>query len=269
MRILLTNDDGITAPGIAAMYRILSDLGPVEAVQVVAPMDVQSAVGHAVTIYEPIVTRKQTVVTEFGDQFQGIAVDGRPADCVKLAVNHLLDEPVDLVVSGMNGGVNMGINVLYSGTVAAAREAAIQGIPAIAVSLFIGDRKQTRWLDAAAHAGRVIEKLLDGPHQLGQLMNLNIPILDNGFEPKGVRVAPLSQSALTDRYNESADHAGDRCFKIQSSIAFRHTPADSDVACIFDGYITLTPLLTDSTDGQSIDSWTQHVESQFGEPETD
>ena len=152
MRILLTNDDGITAPGLAAMYRSLSRLGQVH---VVAPMDGQSAIGHAVTIYQPIVTRKQTVVTEFGDQFEGVAVEGRPADCVKLAINYLLDEPVDLVVSGMNEGVNMGINVLYSGTVAAAREGAIQGVRSIAVSLFIGDRKQTRWLDAADHAGIV------------------------------------------------------------------------------------------------------------------
>jgi len=266
MRILLTNDDGISSPGIAAMYRILQKMGQVE---VVAPMDVQSAIGHAVTIYEPVVTRKQTIVTEFGDQFEGIAVDGRPADCVKLGINHLLDEPVDLVVSGMNGGVNMGINVHYSGTVAAAREAAIQGVRAIAVSLFIGDRTQTRWLDAAAHAGRVIEKLLDGPHQPGQLLNMNIPILDNGFEPRGVRVSPLSRSPLTDRYNESADLAGDRCFEIESSIAFRHTPAESDVASIFDGYITLTPLLTDSTHGQGIDSWAGHVQNQFDDSAAD
>src|SRR5215213_6923366 len=130
MLILLTNDDGIMAPGIVAMYRELTQLGDVT---VVAPETVQSATGHGITLTAPLLTSK--VIVENG--FTGTAVDGRPADCVKLAVNQLLPRLPDLVVSGINSGANVGINVIYSGTVAAAIEAAFLGLPSIAVSLML------------------------------------------------------------------------------------------------------------------------------------
>src|SRR5690242_17161980 len=130
MRILLTNDDGIMAPGIVAMYRHLVQLGDVT---VIAPETVQSATGHGITLTAPLLTSK--VMIENG--FTGTAVDGRPADCVKLAIAQLLPEPPDLVVSGMNHGTNVGINVIYSGTVAAAIEAAFLGLPSVAVSLLL------------------------------------------------------------------------------------------------------------------------------------
>jgi 5'-nucleotidase len=118
--ILLTNDDGIRAPGLGE-------------IQVVAPETVQSATGHGITLTTPLLTQRVTVE----ETFTGTSVDGRPADCVKLAVAKLLPRPPDLVVSGMNSGANVGINVIYSGTVAAAIEAAFLGLPAIAVSLYL------------------------------------------------------------------------------------------------------------------------------------
>src|SRR3954467_37880 len=130
MLILLTNDDGIHAPGIVAMYRELVKLGEVH---VVAPETVQSATGHGITISAPLLTNRVTV--ENG--FTGIAVDGRPADCVKLAVAKLLPGAPDLGGGGLNAGANVGINVIYSGTVAAAIEAAFLGLPSIAVSLHL------------------------------------------------------------------------------------------------------------------------------------
>src|SRR3954469_2962900 len=130
MLILLTNDDGIRAPGLVAMYRELVSLGEVE---VVAPETVQSATGHGITITTPLLTNRVKVE----DAFTGTAVDGRPADCVKLAIDQLLPRRPDLVISGMNSGVNVGINVIYSGTVAAAIEAAFLGLPSIAVSLML------------------------------------------------------------------------------------------------------------------------------------
>src|SRR6187549_1712422 len=130
MRILLTNDDGIMAPGIVALYRELVTIGEVS---VIAPEQVQSATGHGITLTTPLLTSSVTV--ENG--FTGIAVDGRPADCVKLAVAKLLPRTPDLVISGMNSGANVGINVIYSGTVAAAIEAAFLGLPSIAVSLYL------------------------------------------------------------------------------------------------------------------------------------
>src|ERR1043166_2334624 len=130
MLILLTNDDGIMAPGIVAMYRELTHLGDVS---VVAPEQVQSATGHGITLTAPLLTSQVTIE----NAYTGTAVDGRPADCVKLAVNQLLPRLPDLVVSGINSGANVGINVIYSGTVAAAIEAAFLGLPAIAISLYL------------------------------------------------------------------------------------------------------------------------------------
>src|SRR5260221_7691815 len=122
MPILLTNDDGIRAPGLVAIYRELTSLGEVH---VVAPETVQSATGHGITLATPLLTNRVTVE----DAFTGTSVDGRPADCVKLAVAHILPRKPDLVVSGINSGANVGINVIYSGTVAAAIEAAFLGLP--------------------------------------------------------------------------------------------------------------------------------------------
>ena len=130
MLILLTNDDGIRAPGLVAMYRELTRLGEVH---VVAPETVQSATGHGITLSTPLLT--QRVMVE--DTFTGVSVDGRPADCVKLAVARILPRRPDLVISGINSGANVGINVIYSGTVAAAIEAAFLGLPSVALSLYL------------------------------------------------------------------------------------------------------------------------------------
>src|SRR6266516_3652267 len=129
MRILLTNDDGIYAPGLQALRPELQKLGEV---LVVAPSTEQSAVGHSVTLTTPLIVQE---VLDEHKKPMGWAVEGRPADCVKLALRELLDEPPDLIVSGLNAGSNAGINVLYSGTVAAAIEGAFFQRPSIAVSL--------------------------------------------------------------------------------------------------------------------------------------
>ena len=142
MFILLTNDDGIRAPGLLAMYHELTTLGDVH---VVAPEVVQSASSHGITISTPLLTQKVTIA----DGVTGTAVDGRPADCVKLAVSHLVPRPPDLVVSGINSGANVGINVLYSGTIAAAVEAAFLGLPSIAVSLYLRDEIPTDYARAS------------------------------------------------------------------------------------------------------------------------
>src|SRR5947208_10491312 len=153
MFILLTNDDGIHAPGIVAMWRELIKLGEVV---VVAPETVQSAAGHGITISAPLLTSQVTI--ENG--FTGTAVDGRPADCVKLAINQLLPRQPDLVVSGLNAGVNVGINVIYSGTVAAAIEAAFLGLPSVAVSLHLKNDVPADYARAAALGRETIEMTL-------------------------------------------------------------------------------------------------------------
>lgn len=258
MRILLTNDDGITAPGLAALHHAVQHLGEVVTI---APASVQSAMSHSVTFHRPIATRRVEVQSdEPPASFTGTAVEGSPADCVKLALARLLDSPVDLVVSGINAGANIGINVIYSGTVAAAMEAGFLGVPAIAVSLHIGDARKTRWARAAELARGVIEQAVQGPLRPHSVLNVNIPVLDGGAEPVGVRVVPISTSPLFDRYDESENPAGDRQYEAMGGLRFRHTPPDSDVEAVFARHITLTPLHFDMTDHARLAAWRSHVE---------
>src|SRR5688572_358583 len=168
MLILLTNDDGIMAPGIVAMYRELVKLGDVH---VVAPETVQSATGHGITITAPLLTSRVTIE----NAFTGTAVDGRPADCVKLAVAQMLPREPDLVVSGMNAGANVGINVIYSGTVAAAIEAAFLGLPSIAVSLYLRSDVPTNFKKAAKIGGEVVGQIWKAGIRPGQIVSVNIP----------------------------------------------------------------------------------------------
>src|SRR5438309_3896367 len=167
MLSLLTNDDGIRQPGLVAMYRELTRLGDVH---VVAPETVQSATGHGVTLSTPLLTDRVTVE----DTFTGTSVDGRPADCVKLAVSQLLPRQPDLVISGINSGANVGINVLYSGTVAAAVEAAFLGLPAIALSLYLRKEIETDYDAAAARSMKVIRQILDAGLNPGQVVSVNL-----------------------------------------------------------------------------------------------
>ncbi|MEM1166668.1 MAG: 5'/3'-nucleotidase SurE [Planctomycetota bacterium] len=183
MNILLTNDDGIRAPGIVALHDVLAGLDPAvpkplgDELQTIAPLTVQSATSHGVTFHEPLMVSEVTV----HESMDGLAVDGRPADCVKLALAALWPERFgtgtrpDIVISGMNAGANCGINVIYSGTVAAAIEAAFLGIPAIAVSLHLGAGRPD-FRAAARHARRAIDAVLATDLLTAHsCININIP----------------------------------------------------------------------------------------------
>ena len=243
MRILLTNDDGIDAPGIQAMKQALASLGEVI---MIAPETVQSATSHAVTFHRPI-----RVVERAG----GLAVSGRPADCVKLGLHQLIDGPVDLVVSGMNCGANVGINVLYSGTVGAAREATFSGVPGIAVSLHIDDWEHDHWQRAAKHARRAIDAVLAGPLDGKTVINVNVPVLDGGAEPAGMKVAPASLSRMKVRYETALDADGHSTYRIGSTMNFAEREAGSDVEALYQRFITITPLHFDTTCPASLPRW--------------
>src|SRR4051812_23796834 len=180
MLILLTNDDGIHAPGIVAMYRELMKLGEVH---VVAPETVQSATGHGITLDAPLLTNRVTVE----NAFTGTAVAGRPADCVKLAINQLVPRRPDLVVSGINSGANVGINVIYSGTVAAAIEAAFLGLPSIALSLYLRREVPTDYARAAVLSRQCIERMLEHGLRAGQCVSVNFPALRADQQPAGTK----------------------------------------------------------------------------------
>jgi 5'-nucleotidase len=240
MRILLTNDDGIMAPGILAMYRELVKLGEVA---VIAPEQVQSATGHGITLTAPLLTSSVTVE----NAFTGIAVDGRPADCVKLAIGQLLKEPPDLVVSGMNSGANVGINVIYSGTVAAAIEAAFLGLPSIAVSLHLTADIKPDYKRAATFALETIRTLLDRGIKGGEVININVPALRPDQSPAGTKVVRQCTRAFIDTYDKRTDPRGRDYFWNSSVYRLGETDGDTDVAALRDKYISVTPLQFDLT----------------------
>lgn len=239
MRILLTNDDGILAPGLAAMYRELRALGHVD---VVAPESVQSAAAHSITVRYPLLARRVHVANEF----HGHSVEGSPADCVKLAFHVLLERKPDLVVSGINAGANAGIHVLYSGTVAAAAEGAIQGCPAIAVSLEYSD--ELNFARAAQLTLGVIRTILAEGIDPGDLVSINIPELRAGW-PLGVRVASQSITSYPETFEQRQDPTG-RPYYWLSAKPLRETPEsdDTDLRAVREGYICVTPLKVNLTD---------------------
>jgi len=238
MRILLTNDDGIEAPGIRALYNAVKDMGEVH---VIAPATVQSAMSHAVTFHRPI------RVAEHEDHvYKGLSVEGRPADCVKLALRELMGDPIDLVLSGMNSGANVGINVIYSGTVAAAVEGSFHGIPSIALSLLIGEWDHDHWDRAAGHCREAIDAALAKGIAPGTAVNINVPCLDDGVEPKGIREAPVSMAPTRCLYGQTEDKDG-TIYQLNTSLQFERVEPGTDVGDPFDGYTPTTTLRFDVT----------------------
>ncbi|HOT73663.1 MAG TPA: 5'/3'-nucleotidase SurE [Anaerohalosphaeraceae bacterium] len=239
MHILLTNDDGIFAPGLAAMYSRLCRLGKVT---VVAPADVQSGAGHSISLRE---IRCDPV--EIVGKFSGFCVEGSPADCVKLAMNELIDEnePVDLLISGINCGANVGINIFYSGTVAGAIEGAFYGLPAVAVSAAADE--PMNYEAAADYALEVLTRIL--PLSAGQVVNLNIPRLSEG-RPKGVLVVPQSTHGFEESYHIDEDANGQGVYRLKGG-PHRDPHAEepaTDTQALAAGFITLTGLRLDLTD---------------------
>lgn len=244
MRILLSNDDGILAPGLAALYQAATGLGELS---VVAPDSPQSAAGHAITLTHNLVVQRVRVQGPCG--FEGISVDGRPADCVRLAIRNLLPERPDLVLAGINAGSNVGINVFYSGTVAAATEAAMLGIPAVAISASLtGEVDFSRFSQLAR---KVLACLLATGLRSGDLISVNLPPLVEG-NPKGIRVVRQSTAGLEDVYSRHLIE-GVESYRIGETYDFAPSDSDNDVIRLAEGYVTLTPLHIDRTDHRRLD----------------
>ncbi len=260
MRILLTNDDGIRAPGIRSLHHEVAKLGETNTI---APLTVQSATSHGVTFHEPLMVKDIHV----NDQFHGIAVDGRPADCVKLAITCLWEQRFtgqpDLVISGMNAGMNAGIHIIYSGTVGAAIEGAFLGVPAIAVSLHFKDYESIHWDIAANRARIAIEKILSfGPLPPHSMFNINIPLTEGPDRQvlidhtPTIKTVPMNLAAVGDDYDRRQSPSGQDYYWITGDgLNFDHTTEGSDVEAIFDGAITVTPLQYDLSDHSRILTW--------------
>ena len=243
MFALLTNDDGIYAPGLAALEdAVNNELRTL----VVAPSTEQSGVGHGITFLSPL-TAKEVFR---GEKRCGWAVDGSPADAVKLGVSEICPQRPDLIISGINAGLNAGINVLYSGTVAAAIEGSFFGITSIAVSLEWDD--QMNFERAAQFASGLVKKLISLRPPAGSLFNINIPTAALVETPK-VRVVPMSVARYGEAFERRVDPRGRNYYWASNDLPPPPSAQDSDVTALAEGVITITPLEYDLTNRTRLD----------------
>ncbi len=240
MRILVTNDDGVQAPGILALKTALEAI-PGADVFVVAPERPRSAAGHAITLHKPL----RLSQVSLADGSQAYAASGTPADCVVLGAQEVMQGRVDLVVSGINHGPNLGWDVHYSGTVAAAKEAAMIGYPAIAVSV-ASYAADVRYDAAAAFAARLAVWLFERPMPERTLLNVNVPSLAPE-QIAGILVARQGPRQYVDRYERREDPSGKPYYWLGGTLSDTRAPEGSDVRAIADGKISITPLQLDMT----------------------
>lgn len=238
LRILVCNDDGIAAPGLFALTQELKMLGEVT---VVAPDRQQSAVGHAITMNYPL----RAVPYHRNEEFFGYAVDGTPADAVKLAVKCLLPGRPDLLVSGINHGSNTAINIIYSGTVSAATEGTILGIPSIAVSLTT--YMEADFSYAAKFAARLSRMVLANGLPQGTLLNVNVPALPEG-SIRGVKVTRQGDSSWEDTFDVRRDPSNREYFWLTGKMKVTDSDPETDQVAVRDGYISVTPIRYQLTD---------------------
>lgn len=238
--ILVCNDDGIDAPGLAALAEAMRDLGDV---RVVAPATEQSAVGHAITVRDPVRVFGRTLELPSG-ALEVHSVTGTPADCVKLAVNQLLPRRPDLVVSGINRGPNTAVNVIYSGTVSAATEAAILGIDAVAFSLCAW--RAADFAPAGAIAQTIARRVIEEGLPPGILLNVNIPDrpLD---EVKGIQATRQARSRWEESFNERVDPFDQPYYWLTGTFVNLDEGENTDLEAIDEGYVSITPIHYDLT----------------------
>jgi 5'-nucleotidase len=241
--VLVTNDDGIYARGLEALVRALEKD---YRVMVVAPEAEQSAVGHALTLTQPLRVKK---IKKNGDFF-GYGVNGTPADCVKIALNELLIPPPRILVSGINLGANVGINVIYSGTVSAATEGAMMGLSSLAISL---DSDQSPDFQAAAEVGRRLVNYLDqNPLPTGVSLNCNVPDLPLA-KFRGIRLVRQGTFRFLEKFDKRVDPRENIYYWQAGSLPSPDEAPDTDHALLARGYVTLTPIEYDLTHYPSLE----------------
>jgi len=237
--ILISNDDGIESDGIRALWREMRKIGDVI---VVAPNTQQSAVGHSITIANPIRARKNLI----DKNFYGFAVEGTPADSVKLAVRNLLKgKKIDLLISGINHGSNTAINTIYSGTVSAATEGTILGIPSIAMSLASFTYKDFSY--AAKFSSKLAKLILKTGLPKGTLLNVNIPAVEKE-KIKGVLITKQGKSFWDDKYESRLDPNKREYFWLTGKMAVMDKTLEFDEIAVRNNYVSITPIHYDLTD---------------------
>jgi 5'-nucleotidase len=238
MRFLLTNDDGIYAKGLSALYQELSKDADC---LIVAPEVEQSAVGHAITLFRPLMVRR----AKKNGGFLGYAVKGTPADCVKIGIKELSEKPVDLVVSGINLGANVGINVLYSGTVSAATEGIIMGVPSMAFSL--DAHRDPDFSFAARFARKMAAFMLKDYPMKNVAINVNIPAVPEE-EIKGIVVVKQGRARLIENFEKRVDPRDNIYYWLAGETRLsEYEEIDSDACALSKGLISITPIYYDLT----------------------
>lgn len=237
--ILVTNDDGVSAPGIRALIEIASRLGEVV---VVAPDAPQSGMGHAITITQPL----RLHATNIYGAIEAYECSGTPVDCVKLAKNVLLkDRTPDLCLSGINHGSNAAINILYSGTLSAAMEASLEGIPSIGFSL-LDYNHDADFSQATPYLAALIQYVLTKGIPKGKLLNVNIPALPRE-ELKGLKVCRQANARWVEEFSESRDPRGQKYYWLTGKFVNDDPGEDTDVFALSQGYISVVPSMHDLT----------------------
>ena len=237
--ILVTNDDGIVSPGIKKLIEIASSLGTVI---VVAPDSPQSGQGHAITIEQPLKLKKVHIFKDI----EAYECTGTPVDCVKLAKNVILKgKKIDLCLSGINHGSNCSINIIYSGTMSAATEAALEGIPSIGFSL-LDYSFEANFDHAELYIRQIIKFVIDNPKVPYTLLNVNIPHLPHD-QIKGIRICRQGKAKWEEDYMEGKDPRGQSYYWLTGKFVNQDTHVDADVLALDNGYISVVPARYDLT----------------------
>ncbi|MCF8241036.1 MAG: 5'/3'-nucleotidase SurE [Melioribacteraceae bacterium] len=248
MKILVSNDDGITSPGIYELAKALSEIGEVT---VIAPHTEQSAVGHAITMKIPLRIIKHYI----NGEFFGYAVDGTPADCIKIGIRNILKESPDIVVSGINNGANTAINIIYSGTVSAAREAAIMDVPSIAISVTSHDVMDFKYAGKVAKS--IVKLVAENGLETGTLLNVNVPNVPEE-EIKGILLTKQGKSKWDDVYEERTDPYRKNYYWLTGNLIDVDEDLETDHFAVKNKYVSVTPIhfdLTDYKTYEKIKSW--------------
>ncbi len=257
MLILVTNDDGIHSPGLASLASALSDLGQVV---IVAPDRERSAIGHALTLHSPL--RAELIKPDI------YAVDGTPTDCVNLGIHGLFNARPDLVVSGINRGANMGEDVTYSGTVSAAMEATLMGVPAFAVSLDMLTAEESDYVAAACFAKDLAAKIIRHGLPSDTFLNVNVPA---GI-PAGTKITCQGKRRYDEMIVEKVDPRGRKYYWIGGGQCQFEEISGSDYMALNEGFISVTPLHLDLTNYRSFESlrqWQTSDHKAFFSTDTD
>lgn len=242
MQVLLSNDDGIHAPGLAALYQALHDVCEVT---VVAPDSERSGAGHSITVSTPLQFRKCT----HNGFDRAFAVNGTPADCVKLATNVILNQRPAAIVSGINLGANVGVSVLYSGTVSAATEGALLGIPSIAISL--DAHADPDWDTAARIARILLMRVVEHGLKEGVFLNVNVPKC-SWSELRGMAVTRIAHSRFNEVFHKRTGPHGREYYWLDGTLKLLSDANGTDVAALENDVVSITPVGLDRTDHSAI-----------------